>query len=64
MSRFRHLWGVARHRLPLHIYDLLGKLKENNNLKIISGNLIDMTEKDGRVKVIFYNKKKIKRRRK
>jgi uncharacterized NAD(P)/FAD-binding protein YdhS len=57
MSRFRHLWGVARHRIPLHVYDNLQRLKEEGRLKIISGSLIDITETGENIQVRFFNKK-------
>ena len=57
MTRLRHLWGVARHRIPLHIHDKLQQLRIDGRLQIFSGKLIDIVEHDGEIKVSFYDKK-------
>jgi uncharacterized NAD(P)/FAD-binding protein YdhS len=57
MSRLRHLWGVARHRIPLHIHDKIQQLRIDDKLTIIAGKLIDIREKENTVNVKFYNKK-------
>lgn len=58
MARLRHLWGVARHRIPLHIHDKLQQLRIEDRLHIFSGKLIDIIENDGEITVSFYDKKK------
>ena len=58
MGRLRHLWGVARHRIPLHIHDKLQQLRIDDRLHIFSGKIIDIIEKDGKITVSFYDKKK------
>jgi uncharacterized NAD(P)/FAD-binding protein YdhS len=55
MRHLRHLWGLARHRLPLHIYDFIKELKQKNKLVVIKGRLVDITENDGTIRVDFYN---------
>ncbi len=57
MARFRHLWGVARHRIPLHIHDKLQKLRIEGRLKIIAGKLLDIEDESGVITVEYYNKK-------
>lgn len=57
LSRYRHLWGVARHRIPLHIYDMINKLKSEGKLKVISGKLLNIVEKENKAEVEFFNKK-------
>ena len=57
MGRLRHLWGVARHRIPLHIHDRLQQLRLDGKLHIISGKLIDITEQPGTVKVEYIDRK-------
>ena len=57
MSRLRHLFGVARHRIPLHIYDKIQKLRIDGKLHIQSGNLINIVEENGVVEVTYYDKK-------
>ncbi len=58
MSRFRHLWGVARHRIPTHIHDKIQQLRIESKLRIHAGTLLDFTEEDNGVSVTFYNKRK------
>lgn len=57
MARIRHLWGVARHRIPLHIHDKIQQLRIDNKLHIHAGQLIDIVEEKQNIKVEFYNKK-------
>lgn len=58
LVHLRHLWGVARHRLPAHIYDLIQELKTENKLIILKGKLIDITESRHEIIVSFFNMKK------
>jgi len=61
MSRLRHLWGVARHRIPLHIHDKIQRLRIEGKLQVYSGKLIDINEsiKDGKecIEVEYFDKK-------
>lgn len=57
MSRFRHLWGVARHRIPIHSHDKLQQLRINGKLKINSGRLLNFTENGDGITVDYYDKK-------
>ena len=57
MSRVRHLWGVARHRIPMHIHDRLQQMRIDGRLQIISGKILDMIESEGRVSVEYLAKK-------
>jgi len=57
MARLRHLWGVARHRIPLHIHDRMQQLRIDNKLHIFAGNLLNIVEQGDTIKVSFYNKK-------
>ena len=57
MSRLRHLWGVARHRIPLHIHDKLQQLRIEGRLHIVSGKLIDIIGNDDNIIALFYDKK-------
>lgn len=57
MSRLRHLWGVARHRIPLHIHDKLQQLRIEGRLHIVSGKLIDIIENEDHIIALFYDKK-------
>lgn len=57
MSRLRHLWGVARHRIPLHIHDKLQQLRIDNQLVIKSGRLLNIEENGNKITVTYYDKK-------
>jgi uncharacterized NAD(P)/FAD-binding protein YdhS len=49
LSHLRHLWGVARHRLPAHIHSEIQDLIRHKKLKIKAGKIINITgrENDG-----------------
>ncbi len=55
--RLRHLWGVARHRIPVHSFDKIQQLRIDGRLKVYSGKLIDLKELNGLVHLSFYDKK-------
>jgi uncharacterized NAD(P)/FAD-binding protein YdhS len=57
MSRFRHLWGVARHRIPIHSHDKLQQLRIDGRLKINSGRLLNFTEVEDGIMVDYFDKK-------
>jgi uncharacterized NAD(P)/FAD-binding protein YdhS len=57
MSRFRHLWGVARHRIPIHSHDKLQQLRIDGKLKINSGRLLNFTEVADGIIVDYFDKK-------
>ena len=57
LARLRHLWGVARHRIPTHIHDLLQQLRVDRQLEVYSGKLLDICETPDRITVHFFNKK-------
>jgi uncharacterized NAD(P)/FAD-binding protein YdhS len=57
LSRVRHLWGVARHRLPLHIHDYLQQLRLDGELKIYAGRLLKIVEQPDGLQVHFSDRK-------
>ena len=57
MSRLRHLWGVARHRIPLHSHDKIQQLRIDGKLHINSGRIINYTEKPNYIEVEYFDKK-------
>lgn len=57
MSRLRHLWGVARHRIPLHSNDKIQQLRIDGKLHIKSGNIIDIRESNESITVQYFEKK-------
>jgi uncharacterized NAD(P)/FAD-binding protein YdhS len=56
MARFRHLWGVARHRVPLHTHDKLQQLRIQGRLQVYAGRVIDLSETDDLVIATYANK--------
>ena len=60
MSRLRHLWGVARHRIPLTIHDQIQQLRIEGKLRIKSGKITDLTETENGIKVDYFDKKEVK----
>jgi uncharacterized NAD(P)/FAD-binding protein YdhS len=57
MGRLRHLWGVARHRIPLHTYDKIQQLRLDGKLHIQSGRIVDFVEKSNAIEVSYFDKK-------
>lgn len=57
MRRLRHLWGVARHRIPINVYDKIVKLKLDGKLKVIKGRLINITQNGSEILVDYRNRK-------
>lgn len=57
MSRLRHLWGVARHRIPLHSHDKIQQLRIDGKLHIISGKVIDINETNESITIQYLDKK-------
>jgi uncharacterized NAD(P)/FAD-binding protein YdhS len=57
MSRIRHLWGVARHRIPIYSHDKIQHLKIDGKLNINSGKIIDITESNESIIVQYFDKK-------
>lgn len=49
ISHIRHIWGVARHRLPIEIHKELMDLKKNGQLEIIGGRINDIVERNNLV---------------
>lgn len=57
MARLRHLWGVARHRIPLHSHDKIQQLRIDGKLHITSGKILNFEEKENAIAVEYFDKK-------
>lgn len=57
MSRLRHLWGVARHRIPLHTHDKIQNLRIEGKLHVRAGSLRNFEETAHGVKVTYFDRK-------
>lgn len=56
LSHVRHLWGLARHRLPIHIHDQIQKLRIEKKLEILKGRINDIHENQDVITLEYYNK--------
>lgn len=59
VSHLRHIWGVARHRLPKKIYDIIDDLKEKGQLEIIGGRLQNIIQQNNIINVDILLRKNI-----
>jgi len=57
MSRLRHHWGVARHRIPFISYDFIQKERIEKRLEILAGKVLDLEEKENVVNARFFDRK-------
>lgn len=57
MARLRHLWGVARHRIPQPSHYTLQQLRSDGKLHIQSGTLVDIIESNDSIEVHYFDKK-------
>lgn len=57
MHKLRHLWGVARHRIPMHSHDKIQQLRIDGKLHINSGKIINFEEKEDFIAVEYFDKK-------
>mgnify|MGYP000153170678 CR=1 FL=1 len=57
ISRLRHLWGVARHRIPLDSSYKIQNLRLSGKLHINSGKIIDFIQKPNFISAKYFNKK-------
>ena len=57
MGRFRHIWGVARHRIPFVSYDKIMKEQINQLLEILAGKLVELNQSNEGNKVTLWDKR-------
>ena len=57
LSHLRHLWGLARHRLPGQIHRQLLDQMEQGMLQIIAGRIIDINDEGTFAKVTYRERK-------
>jgi len=56
LRKYRHAWGVARHRIPIHMNDFLLKLMFSIKLKVFAGEIKSLNEVNGTIEVSFVEK--------
>jgi uncharacterized NAD(P)/FAD-binding protein YdhS len=49
ISHVRHIWGVARHRLPPYIHATISALINNEQLEIIGARIVDLEEENNAI---------------
>jgi uncharacterized NAD(P)/FAD-binding protein YdhS len=57
MARVRHLWGVARHRIPFVSYDTIMKEQVNQQLNILAGKITSVQENKDGIEVKIWDKR-------
>ena len=57
MGRVRHIWGVARHRIPFVSYDKIMKEQINQQLEILAGKLVDLNQSNEGNKITLWDKR-------
>jgi uncharacterized NAD(P)/FAD-binding protein YdhS len=60
MKRLRHLWGVARHRVPLQIHDKIQSMRLRGNLEVYAGQVKNMVDGGDFVRVELWDRKEKK----
>ena len=55
IRKLSHAWAILRHRLPLHIHEMMQLLRLQNRLIPIKGKIKDIIEKNGRVTVAYFD---------
>jgi uncharacterized NAD(P)/FAD-binding protein YdhS len=57
MGRVRHIWGVARHRIPFVSYDKIMKEQINHQLEILAGKLVEVNQLNEGNSVTLWDKR-------
>ncbi len=60
ITRLRHAWDTARHRIPAHIHAHICDLKKNGILYTYAGKLTDISNEKGLIKVNFFDNLQVK----
>jgi uncharacterized NAD(P)/FAD-binding protein YdhS len=56
LKRLRHLWGVARHRVPLQMHDRLINLRLQGRLEVFAGKVLNMANGGDFVRAELFDK--------
>lgn len=57
MMHLRHLWGVARHRLPSFVHQEIQQMINEEELKVIAGRIRNITEGENGFEIIIRKRK-------
>ncbi|MBK9630730.1 MAG: FAD/NAD(P)-binding protein [Saprospiraceae bacterium] len=56
MSRLRHIWVTARHRIPLESHDRILQLENDGRLHMFAGKIINITETQEFITIEYFDK--------
>lgn len=57
INHVRHTWGLARHRLPVEVYERITPLLQSGKLKILAGRIKESKLTDGILEVMITERK-------
>lgn len=57
VSRLRHAWGVARHRIAPELHEQLQLLRQQKKLHVFAGKILNLMEGKDEVEAVFFEKK-------
>jgi len=57
MYHLRHMWGVARHRLPMDVHKFIQQMVLDDKLEIIAGKISSMKDSNNKIEVVINRKK-------
>jgi uncharacterized NAD(P)/FAD-binding protein YdhS len=57
LSRIRHLWGAARHRLPIHQHDKIQSLRIDGSLVVIAGKVTSSSRGPNGIQLTYFDKR-------
>lgn len=55
LKRFSHAWSVLRHRLPVHIHEMIQLLRMEDRMITITGRVKDIVENAEKATVTYFN---------
>ena len=55
VKKLGHAWTILRHRVPVHIYEMIQQLRMNGRMQTIAGKITAITENADSVVVNYFN---------
>jgi uncharacterized NAD(P)/FAD-binding protein YdhS len=59
LSRFRHFWGIIRHRIPADIAEVIRKERRSGQLEVRAGKIVSAELKEGHLSIQFQSGKNV-----
>ena len=63
MQKFRHFWGVARHRISINIHDKIQQLRQNQKLVVLASKHIEIEEINNSININYLPRIKKEKRK-